>query len=692
MCPSAEQLRAFRAALLPDALRQEVSDHLRGCTQCSAQLENLPAAPGTGSAYLLVPTIEQSLAHDFVPRVTPPPLQGRVETPAPGTRYCGPPKDESGKAEYPFLLPPQQPEEIGRLGNYRVLRLLGKGGMGFVFRAEDLALLRPVALKVMNPQVHGAGEGGQRFLREARIMAAIKHEHLVTVYQAGQEGEVCYLAMELLEGESLGDFLHRAGPCGAAEVLRLGRETAQGLAEVHGHGLIHRDIKPSNIWLEAPGGRVKILDFGLARFVHEDARLTRSGAVIGTPSFMSPEQARGAALDARSDLFSLGCVLYCLCIGRPPFEADTVMGVLTALAVDHPRPVHELNHALPRELGELVMQLLAKNPHDRPASAQVVVKRLGEIEARLSGRGPAPAPSSATALLTTASAEKPAAKKSVVRRGAEAVLVAVLTMSVATTAVQLAPLLAPKNPAKAPQTARVDPTPSVHLPAPDSPVTSAKPEQPPAGPAFTEKTSTSKEKAAEVKPQAPRPEPPVSDKSAKPKDKVVAAAPPPPPVEEEIVYLKDLVPTAKEHWPFTPPADHGPNGRPMPPGGPPSLEVIVQGKNFPHGLFMHPPAPPFEGQAASLSYRLPKPFTRFKAVVSLNDGPERATTPVTFYVYGDGNSIPLWTSKPVSTQKDAQPVDISIRGKAVLKLQVRCPGESRGVHAVWIDPRVSKQP
>jgi serine/threonine protein kinase len=593
--------------------------------------------------------------------------------------------------------------------------LLGKGGMGFVFRAEDLALLRPVALKVMNPQAYGTGDGGQRFLREARIMAAIKHDHLVTVYQAGQEGAVYYLAMELLEGETIGDFIRRTGPCGTAEVLRLGRETAQGLAAVHRHGLIHRDIKPTNIWLEAAGGRVKILDFGLARFVHEDARLTQSGAVLGTPSFMSPEQARCVALDARSDLFSLGCVMYCLCIGKPPFEADSVMGVLTALAVDHPRPVHELNPALPRELGELIIDLLAKDPAHRPATAEAVVERLQQIEARSAGPLPTPAPSSATVLLATASDGKTAPKKSAVRRGAEALLVAVLTMSVATTAVQVAPLLAPKASAPAAhQVARADASPSGASSATAPPVNAAKPEQPQVEPVPSEQPSNSKEKAAETTPRQPRTEPVVPEKSAKSKEKTVTPDPTPPRVEEEIVYLKDLVASSKEHWPFGPPADHGPGrtpgppaggrgsrGKPMPSGGgsdpggmpssppaPPPQEVTVQGVNSPHGIFMHPPFPPFEGQPSSLSYRLPKQFARFKAVVSLNDGPERATTPVTFNVYGDGRL--LWSSKLVTTQKDAQSVDVLVRGVAVLKLQVVCRGDSRGVHAVWIDPRVSK--
>lgn len=286
--------------------------------------------------------------------------------------------ERSSQKAYPFLLPPVEPDEIGRLGNYRVLALLGRGGMGLVFRAEDLTLRRPVALKVMKPDLEAGMRGWQRFLREARLMAAIKHEALVTVFQAGQEGDTVFLAMELLEGSTLEDWAARNSRPPVKEILRLAREIAAALVVIHCHGLVHRDIKPANLWLEAPHDRIKILDFGLARFV-DDQSLTQTGSILGTPSFMSPEQARGDPVDSRSDLFSFGAILYYLCTGVEPFQAENTSGVLTALALTDPKPVRQQNPNIPLALSELIGQLLEKNPDHRPQSAEAVLERLCDI-------------------------------------------------------------------------------------------------------------------------------------------------------------------------------------------------------------------------------------------------------------------------------------------------------------------------
>jgi WD40 repeat protein/serine/threonine protein kinase len=294
-----------------------------------------------------------------------------------------------------FLAPPQAPDEIGRLGPYRVLRVLGAGGMGVVYQAEDPELQRLVALKAMLPALAASASARQRFLREARAAAAIKHDHIVAIYQVGQDRGAAFLAMEFLEGEPLDARLKRQPPLSLGEVLRIGRETALGLAAAHARGLVHRDIKPGNLWLERlvhglPGDaaartggepfRVKVLDFGLARSGEEQTQLTQQGAIVGTPAFMAPEQACGEKVDARCDLFSLGCVLYLLVTGTLPFKGADAISTLLAVATEIPRPPHEVAPGTPVELSDLVMRLLAKKPADRPASAQAVVEALAAIE------------------------------------------------------------------------------------------------------------------------------------------------------------------------------------------------------------------------------------------------------------------------------------------------------------------------
>jgi regulation of enolase protein 1 (concanavalin A-like superfamily)/predicted Ser/Thr protein kinase len=288
-----------------------------------------------------------------------------------------------GHERFDFLGPPQAAGELGWLAHYRVLRLLGEGGMGLVFLAEDSLLSRPVALKVIRPEIADSPGIAERFTREARATAAIKHDHIVTIYQVGKERGVPFLAMEHLKGMSLAQWLDRGHKPPVEVVLRIGREIAAGLSAAHQHGLIHRDIKPANIWLEAPSGRVKILDFGMARSEREDIEITRTGAVMGTPAYMAPEQARGEPAVAGSDLFSLGCVLYRLCTLRLPFGGDSVMAVLTSIWTENPPAPRDLNDRAPASLSVLVMRLLHKMPEARPVSAEVVVKELRAIEREL---------------------------------------------------------------------------------------------------------------------------------------------------------------------------------------------------------------------------------------------------------------------------------------------------------------------
>jgi urea transport system substrate-binding protein len=295
--------------------------------------------------------------------------------------------------------------ELGTLSHYRLLRLLGEGGMGKVYQAQDLRLQRTVALKVMLPELIPQLPARERFLREARTMAALRHDHVVTIYEVDQADDVPFLAMEFLHGQTLEAWLKAGAVPRVADVLRIGREIADGLAAAQERGLIHRDIKPANLWLEAPTGRVKILDFGLARPSERRSGLTRTGDVVGTPHFMAPEQARGEHVDGRSDLFSLGVVLYLLCTGQLPFRGNSVTAVLTALAVDSPVPVQELNADIPAALADLVMRLLEKDPARRPQSGGKVVAALREIEGQ--------APPASRAFLPRGSASPSAAAPTV---------------------------------------------------------------------------------------------------------------------------------------------------------------------------------------------------------------------------------------------------------------------------------------
>jgi serine/threonine protein kinase/regulation of enolase protein 1 (concanavalin A-like superfamily) len=274
-------------------------------------------------------------------------------------------------------------EELGWLAHYRIRKLVGAGGMGLVYLADDTLLGRPVALKVIRPELSSSPESAARFTREARSAAAIHHDHVVTIYQVGEANGVAYLAMEYLQGISLQAWLDRGRKPSVDLILRIGREVASGLVAAHRLGLVHRDIKPANIWLEAPHGRVKILDFGQARADREDVGITQSGVIVGTPAFMSPEQAVGDRVAASSDLFSLGTVLYRLCCGQLPFEGKTILSTLSALASRTPTPPIEINPEIPEELSTLVFRLLAKDPADRPESAQSLHDALRAIERQL---------------------------------------------------------------------------------------------------------------------------------------------------------------------------------------------------------------------------------------------------------------------------------------------------------------------
>ena len=249
-----------------------------------------------------------------------------------------------------FLAASDEPGSLGRLGAYEVTELLGHGGFGVVLKAFDPALGRAVAIKVLAPQLATSAAARGRFAREARAAAAVVHENVVAIHAVDSWKNLPYLVMPYIAGQSLQERVDRDGPLDLKAILRIGIQTAQGLASAHAQGLVHRDVKPSNILLENGVERVKLTDFGLARAV-DDASLTQSGVVAGTPQYMSPEQARGEAVDHRSDLFSLGSVLYFMCTGHAPFRASSTPAVLRRVCDEQPRPLREVNLEVPELAG-----------------------------------------------------------------------------------------------------------------------------------------------------------------------------------------------------------------------------------------------------------------------------------------------------------------------------------------------------
>jgi serine/threonine protein kinase len=276
----------------------------------------------------------------------------------------------------------QQPDEVGRLGGYRVLSVLGQGGMGLVLRAEDPVAHRLVAIKVMRPEVADRADSKERFLREVRAAAAVAHDNVVPIWHVSEQRGTPFFVMPLLLGQTLEHRLRHEPPLSVVEVVRIGRETAEGLTAAHALGLIHRDVKPPNLWLEAPGGRVKLLDFGLARS-QEAGALSQSGALLGTPGYMAPEQIDGLDLDGRVDLFALGCVLYRLLTGRPAFAGATPTAVLRATVTTEPPPPRAIYPAVPEPLSDLVVALMARQRDQRPKSARAVVDELRRLETQV---------------------------------------------------------------------------------------------------------------------------------------------------------------------------------------------------------------------------------------------------------------------------------------------------------------------
>ena len=374
-CPLPQQLQQLIDETLPGDQQTALQSHLETCAACQKKVEQLAAGGVTWDKAADIlndkPNPTETALIDAVEKLQDTPTSA-INTQAENVAR---PIDE----DLSFLQPSQKANSIGRLDKYEILSVVGKGGFGIVLKAFDEDLHRVVAIKVLLPHLAANGAARERFRREAKAAAAIMHENVVAIHAVSPgEAKVPYLVMQFISGQTLGEKIDKTGPLSVKEVLRIGMQIAEGLAAANkNEGLVHRDIKPANILLENGVERVKISDFGLARSA-DDASVTQSGTVAGTPMYMSPEQANGEALDHRSDLFSLGSVLYVMSTGRPPFRANTTMAVMKRVCEDTPTPVQEVNAEIPSWLGDIIAKLHAKRPADRFQTAKELAELLGQ--------------------------------------------------------------------------------------------------------------------------------------------------------------------------------------------------------------------------------------------------------------------------------------------------------------------------
>jgi serine/threonine protein kinase len=285
-------------------------------------------------------------------------------------------------APMPTAAPPKPPGDsrIGKtIGQCLIQQKLGQGGMGTVYLARHLTLNKPVAVKVLRGDLPTDVQGVDRFLREARSAARLDHPRIVHIYDAGQQKGVYYIVMQYVPGESLATRLRREQRLSAQDALRVFRAVAEGIQHAHTNGIVHRDIKPDNILLGSDGS-VKIVDFGLACVIESDPNLSRTGTILGSPNFMSPEQATGQRVDKRTDVYSLGATLYQMLTGLPPFQASSSIGVVCKVVREPLRPPHELNASIPTPLSRFVCHLMNKDREKRIPTIRDAIAQLDRLE------------------------------------------------------------------------------------------------------------------------------------------------------------------------------------------------------------------------------------------------------------------------------------------------------------------------
>ncbi|TWU37851.1 Serine/threonine-protein kinase PknB [Novipirellula aureliae] len=397
-CPDPSCLRELLDGTLPENEQTELIMHLDGCVDCQARLEQAVDGSKRMDAFRRNSDAEaEDIRAELGSLITklksefPPADDIRSRDPE-LAMTCGlaPPGHD---AVLKLLAPTDDERMLGRLGTYEVAGVVGSGGMGVVLKAFDGALNRYVAIKVLAPHLGGSGTARKRFSREAQAAAAVVHDNVVEIHGVADTDGLPYLVMPYVRGPSLQRRIDEDGPLALVEILRVAVQTAAGLAAAHAQGLVHRDVKPANILLADGVERVKLTDFGLARAA-DDASMTRTGVIAGTPQYMSPEQASGKSVDQRSDLFSLGSVLYAMCTGHAPFRAETSFGVLRRITDEDPKPIRETNPDIPEWLCRVIGKLMSKQPDDRYGSAAEVAGLLGKCLAHVQQPTTEPLPAS----------------------------------------------------------------------------------------------------------------------------------------------------------------------------------------------------------------------------------------------------------------------------------------------------------
>ncbi len=388
-CLTHDRLRQLSQNELSPREMEQLDDHVTHCDACRRMLEEAGAEPDWQRE------LRAALSDVSDPHAFP--------TQAHSSANDAPHEADGSVEQFVKLLgPTDDPRMLGRLGPYEIVGILGRGGMGVVFKGFDAVLNRYVAIKMLLPHLATSGAARKRFAREAQAAAAVVDDHVMAIHGVAEWQGIPYLVMPYTRGLSLQKRLNEQGPLELREILRIGMQAAAGLAAAHAQGLVHRDVKPANMLLAEGVERVTLVDFGLARTI-DDASLTQTGFLAGTPQYMSPEQARSEPVDAGSDLFSLGSVLYAACTGRAPFRAETSYGVLRLITDSEPTPIRELNPDVPTWLCRIVERLMAKQPSERFSSAAEVSQLLACCLAHVQHPDFSPLPKEAAALLPKAS-------------------------------------------------------------------------------------------------------------------------------------------------------------------------------------------------------------------------------------------------------------------------------------------------